>query len=297
METYRIITGSAERSGPYLSHYGVLGMKWGVRRTPEQLGRHRIKKGTTMHRITSEPNEGHTGHAYVSYLPPDRDRYRAWQLDDPNRKYEKTYKLTKDLNIPSRAELTDVIYQTIKNDVNKKLLNEVADVVFSKTYLSGDNWMYFFDKPEINKITAELNDIDDHSNAKAVLRLETIKRHTNDKLKSRFDKFMNEISEETSEDLMIDTMIALEHASNARSAIFNELSNRGYNAIIDENDVGGIASWSKRAGVEPLIVFDRNDTLSEISTKRISERSAKKSYKRYKRWQGVAESHRENQQW
>lgn len=28
----------------YLEHYGVLGMKWGIRRTPEQLGHKRVKK-------------------------------------------------------------------------------------------------------------------------------------------------------------------------------------------------------------------------------------------------------------
>lgn len=41
------------RSGE-LNHYGILGMKWGVRRTPEQLGR--VKKGTKIYRVTPNPN-------------------------------------------------------------------------------------------------------------------------------------------------------------------------------------------------------------------------------------------------
>lgn len=41
-----------------LCHYGILGMKWGVRRTPEQLGHARtIKAGTKFYRQTTNPNE------------------------------------------------------------------------------------------------------------------------------------------------------------------------------------------------------------------------------------------------
>ena len=35
----------------YLIHYGILGMKWGVRRTPEQLGRRREKREEIKNRI------------------------------------------------------------------------------------------------------------------------------------------------------------------------------------------------------------------------------------------------------
>ena len=46
-----------ERSN-YLAHYGVVGMKWGVRRTPEQLGRAEAKKSSKRPFISITVNKG-----------------------------------------------------------------------------------------------------------------------------------------------------------------------------------------------------------------------------------------------
>lgn len=46
-----------ERSN-YLAHYGVVGMKWGVRRTPEQLGRASSKKSNKRPFISITVNKG-----------------------------------------------------------------------------------------------------------------------------------------------------------------------------------------------------------------------------------------------
>ena len=37
-----------------LTHYGIKGMKWGIRRTPEQLGRRRSGKGSEDHQRSRE---------------------------------------------------------------------------------------------------------------------------------------------------------------------------------------------------------------------------------------------------
>ena len=61
-----------------LMHYGVLGQKWGVRRTPEQLGRKRIKAGTNMCRVSvSKDGISGNGPTYVTYLKVDRDKYKG----------------------------------------------------------------------------------------------------------------------------------------------------------------------------------------------------------------------------
>lgn len=114
-------------------HYGVKGMKWGVRRTPEQLGRHTIKKGTKMRRVTVDDNESLSGNKYVTFLPVDRDLYRGSysnKIKENSGKtrsdnvYENTYKLKEDLKIPSRDEVKQVIKELRDKDTKQKIAIE-----------------------------------------------------------------------------------------------------------------------------------------------------------------------------
>ena len=48
-----------QRSNAYLMHFGILGMHWGIRRTPEQLGHMKIPKSATIKNLSKfgkDPN-------------------------------------------------------------------------------------------------------------------------------------------------------------------------------------------------------------------------------------------------
>lgn len=61
----------------YLSHYGIKGMKWGVRHD-RKTGDINIKKGTHFGRLTVYDESSAKGHAYVNYRKDDIKKYRGF---------------------------------------------------------------------------------------------------------------------------------------------------------------------------------------------------------------------------
>lgn len=114
-----------------LMHYGVLGMKWGVRRyqdrngrltplgkqyladnnirTEENLVEKTIPKGTKMYRTTSFENDTDSHSKYVTYLDVDRNMYKGKDIVNiyanksigDHSVYEHEFRLKSDIRIPS----------------------------------------------------------------------------------------------------------------------------------------------------------------------------------------------------
>ena len=75
-----------------------------------------------------------------------------------------------------------------------------------------------------------------------------------------------------------------------KDEVIQELKNKGYNAMVDEASVGGKELGFRREGVDPLIIFEGNDSLTKNGTRSISTKEQSKATKRYDEWHDYADS-------
>lgn len=206
-------------SSDELHHHGIKGQKWGIRRfqnkdgsfTPAgrkrySIGKERdgiqvLKKGSEVHRVTTNPNSQRKGHAYVSFMDADVKGYQheitRWRaVGNKNVKtYDLTMKLTKDLRIAGENEKAKAFVKLVENQ----------KVDYQSMYL----------------VQSKYSD----SNGKYTGRLKNVR-----------DRWVKQGMDLDMANAYTLFAMSLYESPQNRNALFTELSKKGYGAIEDMED-------------------------------------------------------------
>lgn len=230
-------------------HYGIKGMKWGVRRyQPYPKGKHgtflgqdrdediRIAKGTKAYRL-QEGGDLKPGQTYVSFDKLDHYNYVASTvaaegglgINLENGKGESLrLVLDRDIIAPSYKATMDAFIKTVSDMEGPK--NFAKDVV-------GKQRTKELEKRRAKDLVKKLSNV-----------------NTDEALDNAYLIF--------SKSLMKDTK--------ARSVFYDNLKVQGYNAIVDEND----KQFGKGYTEAPVILFD-SSSVKKIGSRSISETDIK----------------------
>lgn len=220
-----------------LYHYGVVGMRWGVRRLESEGAEIAREKGETVHHITESAELAlRNASFYTSYTKKDLLRYRgefAMQVMDcrnVKKVFDQSYKTTERLITPNKKRAVDEFLELYKNEPN--IIDRVAE---SKSKSSA-----FF----------------------ALLKVFGNEKRQRDKYQKLLTSDKPEDKQKMFHEFMAYTL--LDPVSQKR--YFDHLRKKGFNSIYDFNDV--LNKYSEK----PLIVFDAKSQLlfnekNEISSK------------------------------
>jgi hypothetical protein len=274
-----------------LRHFGVLGMKWGVRRYQNSDGtltpagkKHYgygdlikkdkdamiLTKGSTVQRV-SDIDESHTKrkdgstHTYVSFTDFDNFKYKAssiglggknFTLESPLG-YVSEYQLTEDIVVPSINKQLDVATEHVRNMTMKEVKKMLIDRKgYTKSNIYKDPEDFVHD----------------------MLHESTNKKEGIDTLKERAYAHYNKV-------LMADKKLRKEY--------FKRLQDEGYNAVADFNDQSKtlISTNGNKVKVEgfaekPLIIFDKDKSMELKSVNKITPESMAKEAKKFEKYYG-----------
>lgn len=293
---------AVERSSS-LSHFGILGMRWGIRRFQNYDGTLIRKKGKKAGYVSSKKykdTEGGRRQQRIDQLayqgkranelrdahtiPVGTEIYRttSTETESPDGiKYISYSEPDRDhYNAGWIRQMgkTDTAYEHIyelSEDIKVPSRKEAFDVV-SDTLTKNPKLTEKTVKSWIDMVMPE------GSEDRYYAGLDLNTDEYSDKV---FNKFVldsvKEFNNKPKDDRAFQAMQTFGTNPDLRSRVIKELKGRGYNGMTDEAGVGGRNGW-QREGIDPVIVFD-GKILKETSKHEISPDEEKKALDRYRK--------------
>ena len=200
-----------------IEHYGVKGMKWGVRKAKDEINTktRTIKKGTEIQNISRrqlDPNNKRAGRLYASYTDYDKAKYRYLMANVmyDDRGYKNTFEVKKDIKVASDKQAVDAFVKIAK--ANPKMV--------AREMAKARDEQNLFNFRVAKTYEKKLSKIDKSSNA-------------------------NKLAEEFMSNLVSTKL------QKTSDSFFSYLAKQGLDAISDLNDRGGVTNTQ-----DPLIIFN-----------------------------------------
>lgn len=222
-----------------LLHFGVKGMKWGIRKSKDQINSksRTIKKGTTIQNISSREFKKMDRHVYGAYTKADKLHYgdMMGNFMYNERGYKNELKVKSDIKLPSDKELVKTFLSVAKN--NPKQFAKDMSRAYNDNHIFSEKTAKHFER-KINKVPSEYT--------------------------KRGEKLAKSYISE----------LVSNKAAKSRAEFFGGLIKKGYDGMSDVNDRDQINGTQ-----DPLIIFNPNKSLGSVKsvklTKQDLERYAK----------------------